>query len=470
MEHLFEKEVRLGTFVRFVTPSVIMLIVIGLYYIIDSIFVSNFVGSDALASLSIVYPIQGLVWGVSVMLAAGSSAIVAIKMGEGKQREANEKFTLICIVSALIGLAMIILGFLFIDHLIGFLGATERLWEYCREYAQILILAAPAAFLGVLFEYFIRVDGRPGFTLMLYLSGGIVHLALDYVFIVHWGWGIKGAAWATLAGMVTVMVIGAGYFIFQETKLKLVIPKWDLKYIAHSMLNGSSEMVSEASVGITTFFFNMIVLRLADEDGVAALSVVLNAHYLLISAHLGYITGVAPLISYFYGAREFIKVNVFLKYSRVFMLSSSVVIAILCFAFAPLIAQAFEPKGTAVYEMAETGVRFLSAAFLFTGVNIFASGFFTAYGNGQISALISLSRALIMVLVGAFALSWFFGLNGVWMTLAFAEITTTGLALFMFRKYKDKYHYDLLYRGDGKEGVPSGLPGDDKTTEAGCKI
>lgn len=454
MEHLFDKEVRLRKFVGFVTPSVIMLVVIALYYIIDSIFVANFVGSDALASLSIVYPIQGLVWGISVMLAAGSSAIVAMRMGEGKQGEANEKFTLICIVSAVIGIAMIIIGLLFIDQLIGFLGATERLWDYCKDYAQVLIMAIPAAFLGVLFEYFIRVDGRPGFTLMLYLSGGVVHLALDYVFIVLLGWGIAGAAWATLAGMVTVMVIGAGYFIFQETKLKIVLPKWDGRYIAHTMLNGSSEMVSEASVGITTFFFNMIVIRLAGEDGVAALSVVLNSHYLLISVHLGYITGVAPLISYFYGAKEYLKVNVFLKYSRVFMLTSSVVLAVLCFVFAPFIAQAFEPKGTPVYEMAETGIKFLSAAFLFTGINIFASGFFTAYGNGQISALISLSRALIMVLVGAFTLSALFGLNGVWMALAFAEITTTGLALFMFRKNKDKYHYDLLYKGDGKEVTP----------------
>lgn len=451
MEHLFDKGVKLGTFVKFVLPSVIMLVVIGLYYTIDSIFVANFVGSDALAALSIAYPLQGLVWGVSVMLAAGSSAIVAIKMGEGKQREANEKFTLICIVSLAIGIGMIIIGFAFLDHLVSFLGATDRLWELCRDYAQILILAIPAAFLGVLFEYFIRVDGRPGFTLMLYLSGGVVHLALDVVFIVMLDWGIKGAAWATLAGMATVMIVGGAYFVFQDTKLKIVRPKWDGKYIAHSMLNGSSEMVSEASAGITTFVFNMIVIRLAGEDGVAALSVVLNSHYLLISTHLGYITGVAPLISYFYGAKEYVKVNVFLKYSRVFMLVSSVVIAVLCFVFAPLIAQAFEPKGTPVYQMAETGVRFLSAAFLFTGINIFASGFFTAYGNGQISAMISLSRALIMVIVGAFLLSWIFGLNGVWMSLAFAEITTTGLALFMFRKYKDKYHYNLLYRGDGSE-------------------
>ena len=450
MEHLFGREVKLGTFVKFVAPSVVMLVVIGLYYTIDSIFVSNFVGSDALASLSIVYPIQGLVWGISVMLAAGSSAIVAIKMGEGKQREANEKFSLICLVSAVIAVLMIIAGFIFIDPIVAFLGATSRLWDYCVEYARILLLATPAAFLGVLFEYFIRVDGKPGFTLLLYLSGGVVHLGLDYVFIVLCGWGIKGAAWATFSGMTTVMLVGAAYFIFQETQLKLTSPKWDGRYVAHSMLNGSSEMVTESSAGITTFFFNMIVIRLAGEDGVAALSIVLNSHYMLISAHLGYITGVAPLISYFYGAKEYLKVNLFLKYSRTFMLVSSVVLAALCFLGAPYIARAFEPAGTPVYEMALTGIRYLSAAFLFTGINVFASGFFTAYGNGQISALISLSRALIMVIIGAFLLSALFGLSGAWMALAFAELTTTGLSIAMFARYRKVYHYDLLYRGNGR--------------------
>lgn len=450
MEHLFKKEVRPGAFAKFVAPSVVMLVVIGLYYTIDSIFVSNFVGSDALASLSIVYPIQGLVWGISVMLAAGSSAIVAIKMGEGKQQEANEKFTLICLVSAVIAVMMIIAGFIFIDQVIGFLGATPRLWEFCKEYAQILLLATPAAFLGVLFEYFIRVDGRPGFTLILYLSGGVVHLGLDYVFIVLCGWGIKGAAWATFSGMTVVMLTGAAYFVFRETKLKITVPKWDGSYVAHCMLNGSSEMVTESSAGITTFVFNMIVIRLAGEEGVAALSIVLNTHYMLISVHLGYITGVAPLISYFYGAKEYLKVNVFLKYSRMFMLSSSVALAALCFVCAPYVARAFEPSGTPVYEMAMTGIRYLSIAFLFTGINVFASGFFTAYGNGQISALISLSRALIMVVIGAFLLSWIFGLYGVWTALAFAEITTTALSVAMFWKFKDTYHYNLLYRGNGR--------------------
>ena len=443
MEYLFDGGVTAKKFAGIVTPSVIMLVFIALYYLIDAIFVANYVSSDALAAINIVYPISGLGWGISIMLAAGSSAIVAIRMGEGNQRDANEKFSLICIVSVGLGIAAAASGLLFLEELVGLLGATSRLWPYCMDYAWILIIALPAAFLGVLLEYFIRVDGRPGFTLFLYVSGGIVHILLDYLFLVRWNWGIAGAGWATAAGQTTIAVLGVVYFLTQKTKLIFIMPKWDSTYIKNCFVNGSSEMVSESSVAITVYVFNTVVLGLAGEDGLAALSIVLNAHYLLISVHLGFITGAAPLISYYYGAKEYEKVNLFLKYSRTFIFISSIGVALLALAEAPLLAMVFVDADTEVYHAAVRGIRFISIAFLFTGVNVFASGFFTAYGNGIISALISLSRGLIMVLIGVMTLPRIFGLDGVWLTVGLAEITTLGLSLFMFYKYKDIYHYRI---------------------------
>jgi putative MATE family efflux protein len=447
MEHLFDGGVTARKFAAFVTPSVIMLVFIALYYLIDAIFVANFVSSDALAAINIVYPISGLGWGISVMLAAGSSAIVAIRMGEGKAREADEKFSLICYVTVILGILAAVLGLVFLDEVVGFLGATDRLWAYCMDYAWILVIALPAAFLGVLLEYFIRVDGRPGFTLFLYLSGGIVHIFLDYVFLALWDWGIAGAGWATAAGQATIMVLGIAYFVTQKTKLTLVIPKWDIAYIKDCIVNGSSEMVSESSVAITVYVFNTIVLGLAGEDGVAALSIVLNAHYLLISAHLGFITGAGPLISYYYGAKDYGKVNLFLKYSRTFILISSVGVALLALLEAPLLARVFVESDTEVYHMAVRGVRMIAAAFLFTGVNVFATGFFVAYGNGITATLISLSRGPVMVIIGAVTLPRLFGLDGVWLTVCFAEIITVALSVFMFNKYKDIYHYSLTGTG-----------------------
>ena len=228
-----------------------------------------------------------------------------------------------------------------------------------------------------------------------------------------------------------------------KTQLTFVKFRIDWRFIGHCFVNGSSEMVSESSSGITTFFFNMMVMRLAGDVGVAATSIVLNVHYFLISVHLGYIMGVAPLISYFYGAKDYAKVNVFIKYSKVFILVTSIVSAICCLVFAKYIVMVFERPGSELFDYALTGIRWLSLALLLCGLNIFASGFFTAYGNGKISALISLSRALIMVILGIIILGWLLGMTGIFLTLTFAETVTLVLTFKMFEKYKDVYHYSL---------------------------
>jgi len=443
METFFQKGITAKKFTRFVTPSVIMLVFMAMYTVIDSIFVANVIGADALAAVNIVYPICGIGWGISVMLASGSSAIVAIKMGEGKEREANEKFSLICITSIILGILFVGISLGFAEGIISLLGSTEKLWEYCMDYGVVILLGIPAVFLGVLLEYFIRIDGKPGFVLFLYVLGGIVNIILDYVFLVHLGWGIAGAAWATVAGQYTVMIVGMVYFITQKTKLKFALPKMDLRFIRNSMVNGSSEMVSESSVAITQILFNLIALGLAGEGGVAALSIVLNTHYLLISIHLGFITGVAPLISYYYGAMDPKKVNVCLYYCKKFMWVASIGVATLALFGAPLIAKIFVEDNSEVYFIAVRGIRFLSVAFLFTGINIFASGFFTAYANGKISAIISLSRGLVMILIGASILPLFFGMDGIWLAIIFAEVMTFGLSLFVLNKYRNRYRYDF---------------------------
>lgn len=444
MEHIFDKGVTVKSFAKFVWPSVLMMVVIALYYGIDSVFVANLVGETALASLSIAYPVQGIMWGVAVMTAAGSSAIVAIKMGEGNQKEADEKYTLICVTALIIGVFLTAVCMVFMDTIIDFLGATPELRDYCDEYLSILIWGFPAAFVGVLFEYFIRVDGNPGFTLFLYISGGAVHLVLDYILMGPLDMGIRGAAYANIAGLVTVMIAGGAYFIFRETKLSFRRFTVDWKYIGHCFVNGSSEMVSESSAGIATFFFNLMAVRFAGETGVAAVSIVLNIFYFLTSVHLGYITGVSPLISYYYGAKEYDKVNVFIRYSRWFTLITSAASAVVCLTLARYIVMVFERPGSELFDTALMGTRFLAIAVLFCGVNIFASGFFTAYGNGIISAAISMSRGLIMVIAGIFLLGTLFGMTGVWLVPAFADAATLIITFVMFAKYKNIYNYRIL--------------------------
>ena len=445
MGDIFTSKITVKNFIKYVWPSIIMMVVIAFKYNMDSILVANMLGETQLAALSMAYPIQGIMWGISVMLAAGSSAIVAIRMGEGKQQEANEKFTSICVLSVIIGILYFLIAFMLMDPIIAITGAEGDLEFYMHDFLRIFIWSFPGAFLGLIFEYFIRVDGSPGFTLILYLADAVTHLIAILILSGPMGMGMAGVGWGNLIGLYVMLIVGFGYFLIKKnTKIKFRKFKPDWRFIGHCFVNGSSEMVSESSAGIVTFCFNLVVINLAGATGVAAVSIMTNLHYFIVSVFLGYIMGISPLISYFYGAKEYDKVNQIIGYSKKFIAVSGVFAAVVCLVFAGSLVQLFERPGTELYEMAVTGTRCLAVAVLLGGVNIFASGFFTAYGNGLVSAAISAGRALIFLIIGIFLLSWLFGMAGVWFVITFAEILTLGLTFYMFKKYKDVYHYKIF--------------------------
>lgn len=441
MEKLIGEHLSAAKFYKFVTPSIIMLLFISLYSIVDGIFVANFVGSDALAAINIILPIGALVMGAAIMLATGSSAIVAILLGEKKTEEANEKFTLICLVALVVGVVFAVFGYVFIDEVIRALGATDRLFEYCKTYGTYMIISAPFMFVAMIYEYYIRVDGKPGFTLVLYVSGGVTNIVLDYVFIVIMGLGIEGAALATLIGIVLTFFLGAWYFYFGKTSIKYRKPHMDWKFIGDSLVNGSSQMVGELSTGITTLIFNLVVLRIAGEDGVAALTIVLYTQFLMVSTYMGFAMGVSPLISYGYGAERHDQIVKILKYSKSFIAISSVAVFFIAELMAPLIVRVFVGLNSPVYPMALSGLRIFAVAFLFIGVNVFISGMFTAYANGKISAIISFCRALFFVAIGILTLPQFFHLKGVWLTVPFAELMTILVSVFFLNRYRERYRY-----------------------------
>lgn len=443
MSDIYSQEIAKKNFINFVWPSIVMMLVIAVRYNIDSILVANMLGEVALAAVGIAYPVQGMMWGVSVMLASGSSALVAIRMGEGDMPAANRGFSLVCVLSVIIGFIFMFVTLLFMEPIIGFLGAEGELAFHVEEFLRIFAWAFPAAFLGLIFEYYIRVDGKPGFTLVLYLSGAVAHIIVAVVLMGKYDMGLAGDAWGNTIDLYVMVIVGALYFIFAKTKLKLCRFKIEWKFIGHSFFNGSSELVSESAAGICTFCFNFLMLRMVGASGVAAVNIILNLHYFVISIFIGYIMGIAPLISYFYGAKEYKKIDKIIGYSKTFIIVTSIISAVVFLLFAGTIVQIYESPGSELYEMSVAGVRWMAPALLLGGINVFASGFFTAYGNGVISAIISASRALIMVIIGMFLLSWIFGLNGIWMTLTFAELMTLGLTFGMFGKYKSKYNYNF---------------------------
>jgi len=441
MKDLFSQKTSLKELLKFISPPILSMFFLSLYTIMDGVFVSHKVGSDALASINIVLPMINLLCGIGVMFATGGSALISISLGKNKLKEASNRFTLILSFSLIIGVVFSVLGLIFNEKIFSFLGATEILMPYCKSYGIIILICAPFYILKMVFEYFTRVDGAFTFSLLASMLGGLIDLILNYVFIYQLDFGISGAALSTLIGAVFSTFLCALYFTSKKSTLKYVKSKLDFKLLRDTIYNGSSEMITLLSAAITTLFFNYIALKYAGENGVAAVTIILFIQFVMTSVYLGHIAGVSPIISFNYGANNSIKIKEYHLYSKVFIMLSSIIIFILCFAFSPVIVKVFISETSVVYNLTLDGLKIFAFSFLATGLNIYTSGLFTALSNGKISALLSFSRTFIFCIIGFLLLPNFFKLNGLWLVVPFAEFSSLFISLFFLKRYKKVYLY-----------------------------
>lgn len=443
MNNSLGKKITFLNLIKLTLPTVIMMVFFSLYTIIDGIFVSRYVGSNALSAINITYPIISILIGISVMMATGGSAIVAKLMGEGKNMEAKESFTLITITSIVFGLIIAIFSLLFIKKIIYLLGSTDSLYENSHTYLFTMLLFTPVIILKMLFDYFLITAGNPNLGLVSSIIGGVTNIILDYVFIVPLNLGILGAALATCIGYLLPSIIGIIYFFNKKNTLHFVKPKFNLKTILHSCSNGSSEMVTQISSAVTTFLYNIIMINLLGENGVAAITIVLYSQFLLVSAFIGFTSGVSPRISYNFGSKNKEELNKIVKYSYSFIVLFSIFTFAISKHLSPLLVSIFAGHGTEVYHISLNGFNLFQVSFLLCGINIFTSGMFTAFSNGKVSALLSLLRTFVFLSSGIIFLPSFIGVNGVWLAVPLAEILTLAFSLFYIYKHKHTYGYSF---------------------------
>lgn len=435
-----EQKFNRRTLFKFVLPTIIMMAFMSLYTIVDGVFVSRYVGGEALAALNIVLPIPSIMWAITIMFATGSSAIISKHLGEGKEELAKGEFSFIILINLIIGLVLGVVILLFLNDINSFLGGSGKVLQYANEYLAIAAIIMPITFIKVIFDYFYAVIGKPNIGVVVALVGGITNIILDYVFLAQLGMGIKGAALATAIGQLLPAIIGVLIFTNKKNSIYLTKPICDFKMLLESSLNGSSEMVINLSGALTAYLFNMAMLHYIGDDGVAAITIVLYAQYLLISIYLGVSAGTAPIISYKYGEKDNSQLRKVIRYSYEMIIISSVVIFILSYIVSPQIIGAFVQQGTVIYEITKDGFGLFAISFLFIGFNIYTSGMFTAFSDGKVSAIISFIRTFLFVIIGITVLPRFLGLDGIWLTLPFAETLTIVFSIYYINKNKVKYH------------------------------
>lgn len=427
---------------RFVLPSIAMMICTSLYSIVDGFFVSNFAGKTPFAAVNLIMPVTMAAGTIGFMIGTGGSAIVSMTLGQGRRDLANRYFSML-IYAAIIGsLILSVLGFLFIRPMASALGADGEMLEYCVVYGRILFLALTAFVLQNIFQSFFVTAEKPGLSLAVAVISGLTNMVFDFIFIALFHWGIAGAAIATAMGQIIGGIIPLIYFSRDNgSLLRLTRTRIEGRILRKTCINGSSEMVTNLSASVVNILYNLQLMKLAGEDGIAAYGVIMYANFVFSAIFFGYSIGSAPVIGFHYGASNHGELQSLFKKSLILTGSSSLILTAAAELLSSPLIRIFVGYDAGLYQMTCHGFRLYSFMFLITGFNIWGSSFFTALGNGFVSAVISFLRTLVFQVAVILILPLLLGLDGVWLGVVAAEVLSLAVTAFFFVNQRNKYHY-----------------------------
>lgn len=427
---------------RFVLPSIVMMIFTSIYGVVDGLFVSNYVGKTAFAAVNLIMPFLMAISALGFMIGTGGSAIVAKTLGEGKKKQANEYFSMLVYLTLIGGIVLSALGILFSPLIARGLGADGALLTNCVLYARITLLSMPAFMLQNVFQSFFVTAEKPKLGLGVIVIAGVTNMVLDFLLVGVFQIGLAGAAFATVTSECIGGLFPLLYFARKNSSLlKLGRTHFNGKIFLCACGNGSSELMTNLSSSIVNSLYNIQLMNLAGENGVAAFGTIMYVNFIFIAIFLGYSIGSAPLVSYHYGAGNHDELkNLFQKSLRLIGIWG-LMLFILAQLIARPLAAIFVGYDADLFSMTQNGFRIYCIAYLINGFNIYGSSFFTALNNGLISAAISFLRTLVFQLAAVLLLPLLLGINGIWSAVAVAELLTLGLTVTFFVRNRKKYHY-----------------------------
>ncbi len=440
-QNVYLKPVTVRNILKFAVPTIAMTLFMSFYTMVDGLFVSNLIGTNALSAINLTAPVIQFVTAVSTMLATGGSAVIMKKMGEGKSEEAKEDFTALILVNVLAGAVMCVLGYGTIEHIFGGMKLSADVEGYCRDYLSCYLLFTIPILLMNNFTLYMIASEKAALSLVCSVTGGLVNMVLDYVLIAGFHMGISGAVVATGLGYSVTAVVGLAVFGGKKSLLHFKKPVFRLDVLANAAGNGCSEMATALVTGIITMMFNWTMLYYVGEDGVAAVTIIMYVLMFASSLYTGYSYGVAPMLSFYHGERNAEKLKRLVRISLKVIGFISVITAAASLGLTRPLVSVFARPDNPVYALAVRGNRVCTMALFFIGFNIFASGMFTALSNGIASAVLAFSRSFVFMLITMLVLPAFFGVNGIWLATPAAELMALGLAGVMFLRYRRKYGY-----------------------------
>lgn len=422
-------------FIRYCSLSVLAMVFLGLNTIVDGIFVGNFVGADALASVNISLPVSSAFMATAMAIGIGGQSVVGISLGSGQKEAAQSMFrTAIAMITG-ISLALTTAILLFSAPIARFLGASEQLLPLVTTYLTYIGLFLLPFGIMLVCDFMLKATGRPVYSMMSMVVAVVLNMFLNYLFIAKFGWGIKGAAIATgLSYLVSCIMVVLPFF-FRAHTLNFFCGKLSRKLAFKAAYNGSSEGLTEIATGFTTLLFNITLMKFAGETGVAAFSAINYLSFIGINILFGVSDGISAIVSYNYGKKQFARIREVLKLAAGTTLTIGMILFLTVFLYGQQLVTLFLGTGNeAILNFAVAGAKLYALAFLIIGLNMVTSGYFTAVGKPGHSALIAVSKGIVLVGVGMMLWPWLLGIRGVWLTVPLAELLTLALAYRLMRK------------------------------------
>lgn len=427
---------------RFVLPSIVMMVFTSIYGVVDGLFVSNFAGKTAFASINLIMPFLIILGAMGFMLGTGGTALVSRVLGEGDKEHANKYFSMITLFGILLGVILTVVGVLAMRPMAILLGATEAMVDDCVLYGRIVVCFLTSFMLQNMFQSFLIAAERPKFGLLITLAAGVTNMVLDALFVGVFRWGIAGAAIATGISQTVGGVVPLMYFLFSKSSpLRLRWTKFEAQPLLRSCANGSSELMSNISGSLIGMLYNAQLMHFLGEDGVATYGVLMYVQFIFVAIDIGYSIGCAPIISYHYGARNHPELRNLLTKGLKVMGILGIVMTIAAISLSGTLANIFVGYDATLCELTRHAFHLFSFAFLLAGFNIFLSSFFTALNNGGVSAAISFLRTLVFQAASVILLPMALDVDGLWWAASAAEALAFVVSIGFLLALKGKYHY-----------------------------
>lgn len=427
----------IATFFRFVIPSTLSLLAISTASIVDGFFIGNYLGADALAAVNLLMPYFALLFGIALMFAVGGSVKASIHIGEKQYASASSLFSQIFFVVLAMVILAVPLSLIFSNYLFAALGADSSIYPLMQSYFEIFCFVTIVQLACLVMYYFIRADNRPELGMRALMLGALINIALDALFIGKLGWGVEGAAWATLIAQVIQLLYISSYFFSGRNNLKLCWPAFNFKELGFSAFNGFSEFINEFSIGLVILVFHWVISRQSGVEGIAAFSVVNYLIYISLMVYYGIIDAMHVLLGQNFGAQRIDRVKAFMHIAAVSIATLSIVLVAILHLFESTIVGLFlENDAKQAQQLAQNFLHIVWPIFLFNGFNVLICAYLTSAEQALHSSIIAMLRSLILPISFVLLLSFLLPGIGFLYAVPVAEAFAFLFAVIFFINYR----------------------------------